>query len=100
MRPFDPTHTETLIERSEQQRLRLIESEFTFAHTYCDLAETEAKLGNHKHARDLIDKVRQAMAVAKRHMEHARTTQAAHDEMRRQLDQVEERLQLLSSQIV
>jgi hypothetical protein len=99
MRPFDPNRTEKLIEQSEEQRLRLIESEFTFAHTYCDLAETEAKLGNRKHAQELVAKVRQAVGVAKHHMERARTTRPEHDDMRRQLDQVEERLQAVSNQV-
>ena len=89
-----------LIQQSEQQRVRLIESEFTVAHTYCDLAETEAKLRNRKHARELIDKVKLALGVAKHHIERAPANTLGNDDMRRQLDELEERVQLVLNQIV
>ncbi len=77
---------------TKRNREQFIESEFSLAFTFCDLAETEYKLGNREHADNLVMRASEAANKATEYLSDRDLPPQQVAEMRRQLDQLRKKL--------
>ncbi len=82
----------------KRNRALFLESEFSLAFTFCDLAETEYKVGNRQHAERLVKRATEAAAKAGEYLENSGFPEKQVEEMRGQLEQLRERLRELRHQ--
>jgi hypothetical protein len=55
---------ENLARTTERNQVELVRSEIMLADTFCDLAETELRVGDHEHAKKVIGNARSALQEA------------------------------------
>lgn len=92
-RPNDPGRDLQRLEGvTKRNREQFIESEFSLASTFCDLAETEYKLGNREHADTLVMRASEAADKATEYLSGRDLPEEQGAEMRRQLEQLRRKL--------
>jgi hypothetical protein len=87
--------SQRLAKLTERSRNRLIQTEFLLIGTFCDLAESEARLGHRNRVGELIKKARIA-AEAIQHFSRKQLSDAERLEVHRLLDEIEPRLRALA----
>ena len=87
--------SQRLAKLTERSLNRLIQTEFLLIGTFCDVAESEARLGHRKRVLELIEKARIA-AKAIQHFSRRQLSDAERSEVDRRLDEIEHRLRALA----
>lgn len=87
--------SQRLAKLTERSLNRLIQTEFSLIATFCDLAESEARLGHRERVEELIKKARIA-AKAIQHFSRKQLPDAERFEVHRRLDEIEHRLRALA----
>jgi len=81
----------------EDSRKHLIEAELMLARSLCDLAETESKMGKAKHADQLVNKSKLAVASVRRYLTHAHLQPQEIEAIERTMQELETRFAALRS---
>ena len=87
--------SQRLAKLTERSRNRLIQTEFSLIGTFCDLAESQARLGHRKRVEELVKKARIA-AKAIQHFSPEHLPDAERFEVHRRLDEIAHRLRALA----
>jgi hypothetical protein len=100
-----PERGENLLEKSrelakqtQKSRERMIQSELTVAKTFCDLAETEARVGNVKHLRAVVRGANKAFEEIRKQLNQSDFDDKRSERVSRQVEDLKVRLKAAAPQ--